>query len=143
MEVIAAVNTRCTSCRLSEDRITNGQLSCFSQQTAIFRAEIHGTADTTSLQLRDEIGGFAGSGASIQVLGVTMTFVTECGVAVNSFNEQRCSMGSSQLPLVPIIVGVALGGVIVLMLCGILVICLMVCRRRGMKKKVTLRRRAR
>lgn len=136
MDVIAALD-------ISEDRITNGQLSCFSQQTVIFRAEVHGTTDTTSSQLREEIGEFARSGMSIQVLSVTMTFVTECGVAINSFNEPRCSMGgSSQVPLVPIIVGGALGGVIVLMLCGILVTCVAL-RKRGKKKKATLRRRSR
>lgn len=97
----------------------------------------------TSLELRTEIGSLASSGASIQVLRVTMTFVTECGVEINSFSEQRCSTpaASQELPLVPIIVGGALGGVILLMLCGILAVCVVICRKKRTKKENITRRR--
>jgi hypothetical protein len=142
MEIIAAINARCSTCGLRGDRITNGQLSCMSKEIVTFRAEIHGTASMTSSELRREIQAFVDTDPSIQVLRVTMTFVDECNVDINSFNEPRCSAeSSSQLPPLPIIVGGALGGVIVLMLCGILVISVAVYRRRRNKRKVDLRRR--
>ena len=124
-----ALSNQCPACGLGDDSITDGIFQCFdvSPQTVTYRAAIHGTEGRTSSQLRDEIRTLVARGASIPVQRVSMSFVAACSVDIGSLNDPRCSSPTTQLPIVPIIVGGALGAVIAVMVCGILLVVCVVC----------------
>ncbi len=143
--VLESINEQCPSCQLTNDRLTDAFLQCSSSspQTVTYRAAMHGTGDITSPALVAEIANLVASGESIRVLGASMTVVTDCGVRILSFEEALCSAGDSQLPLIPIIVGGALGGVILIMVCCIILVVVVMVKKRRKRKLVPTRRQQR
>lgn len=147
--LMSSINDNCQNCRLTDNSIRNGQLLCFdsSPQTVTYRAEIHGSQDRTAQQILSEIDTLVSLGESIRVLSVTMSLVSTCQVQIDSFDEAKCEATSDAtrvddggLPLIPIIVGGALGGVVVLAVCCIGVIAAVLVRQRRKKKASTLHR---
>lgn len=150
-ELISRINENCQDCRLTDDRIRNGQLDCFdsSLQTVTYRAEVHGTQDRNSEQILGEIGDLVRSDESLRVLSVTMSLVSTCQVRIDSLDEEKCESGGGEtegpvggeLPLIPIIVGGAVGGVSVVAVCCIVVVVMVLVRQRRRKKRGSIHRR--
>lgn len=135
-----AIVADCIQC---VDRIMLGRFQCFasSPQAVTFRAELHGTEDTTAEQLLNSIEKWVESEPSISIGGQTLELDTSCNSRLGSFSAAECGEeepagGGEPSTVVPIIVAaVVVGVVLLLILC--IIITVMACRGRR-KHRVTL-----
>ena len=99
------------------DRIRKEGFQCFpsSPDAVTYRAELHGTLDTTVHDMIEYIGAWLSSDASISVQLQRLTIDSTCSVTIGSFDESECkatvSVTGDRESSDTTVVGISIGGV--------------------------------
>lgn len=130
--LVSMLNSVCPSCQLDITLIQEGRFTkCFEKSSVTYRAQIQGTAQMTSMELVMLIQQWVLQMNSIRILSVEMLIDGQCDTIIASFEADGCTY-TSPLSL-PVIVGAALGGIVLLMLCLIVVLLAVFIKRRKTK----------
>ena len=83
---------RLCRCEFNAAYITDYAFQCFpnSDQQVTFRARLHETAHTTSVQLIQDVDVWVNTGTSIAVQGLRIN-IDICPVAISSFEDPQCT----------------------------------------------------
>ena len=109
--------------------IQNSYFDCFSSEAVTYRAELHGTRETTAAELLQHIQQWVKDGASIFLQSRRLSADPDCEVNISSFDEPGCQ-GDQTIVLVA---GVSAGVLFLVIIISLLAV-IVVCRKRHITK---------
>ena len=90
--IVDSTRELCEDCGLTVNHITGGAFQCFVQNAheVTFRAHLHASPNSSTIELINYIIQWVENGASIAIRGILLSVDRRCDVVIESFSEPEC-----------------------------------------------------